>query len=1227
MFARHCLLPCLALQIREPDLFLDSIIKKYCVLPLLQSHNSDEDAKTIIQVILVQLEQYQQDSKRQLTDGRKSIRRQIKEGLPLLIKLVGQLCTTELASKKKFFAHWFEQLFLQLAGYMDVEISADKSMMLSIQQSEFLANLLLAYQSVGQDPGEATLSTLVLSCDASTSEPFSTQPWRIIKLCLEIRPSIVHTALQTELVRAHVLSQIDIVDIKITVATLEMEKVNAAVFYLLEPLLEASMIGCSLLAFIPEWQACIERTLPVSLKMDNRKAIKKQRELFWEYDSVRTAIQCRISKSVNSTNLHDLIIVMLKDLHSITSHRKNTSKFYSHMIMWPTIIGSYFGTCTAVNSAVSEKRNANIEWVMPLYNIITAYYLKHQQYGGGYLILELLTELRSSMSSESEEIIWSANKELFANANSIIETALTDTVSQGDYECASAAWSLLGLWLCDTQYKFVEKFLQPTFVSLWHTINKQLKQIWKTEIEGSELKRPHLLFINTGRFNLRNYSDFLYASITDIMVFPRFLDVLGSTDVESLVQNLFACAFLSNENEEGKFTKDSSKNDSLPPYSWRTLWSALVSSEAVAESSTLYQAIHKTRITSFIDGGQALLGSYTAGTPMELQFYEFILGEFDHVKSKLISKEERGKMMNKITNHLERATLDKAPISPSLRLISRLMKSPTKSASLVADSRIIWVLGSSLENHLNIEDVDNLRLITRAITKYWIQDGKASKAIIESFLEHLAQRIARASEYTIKTGIATIIVTALSVFDSSDDYKSMIGEATHIKFLECQLQQFSAINGNKIDPSMEILGLLHNISSMPATVLKNFDWLQQTSIICGNSTLGAITIRDYLHQKDEALFALISNKDSEGQDDMTVYCWSCSKRLLALVDDNDEQSAQFSGLEISCFSFEAGIRRLHKIRNDFRHLSSDRKARALDLTTSSDKMELEISRLRHLRELLLYSFSLNERTTALRAALENVFESILQQMEEPSRSKYFLPYFKIIQAILLHNPWITKQEHIDRTLIMITILTSQSCKVLNFTASKGSLLHLVIHSSVNLLKIIFQNHRPKIGGRWHLVIDALKGILRCLFVPYPGLNSKEMILQPGWLLDQDSSVVKEAHVVLLSRLLSSICNPTHKTLKSNMKVSHSRTVLNDATKSARAISGQHMQHFVGEFCSLQLRGKMLHQDAIKPGLYTIFDAMSQDVKRSLNEGLDPQARIMFKNLYDEWMRFGKWTGN
>ena len=201
---------------------------------------------------------------------------------------------------------------------------------------------------------------------------------------------------------------------------------------------------------------------------------------------------------------------------------------------------------------------------------------------------------------------------------------------------------------------------------------------------------------------------------------------------------------------------------------------------------------------------------------------------------------------------------------------------------------------------------------------------------------------------------------------------------------------------------------------------------------------------------------------------------------------------------------------------------------------------------------------------------------------------------------------------------MITTMTSPSAS----TISTGHAAQIYI-SLCALFGSLLAVHRTKLGGRYHLVVPALQGLLRCLFEPYAktGGTRNELNL-PSWLAGQDSGL-DNSHATAYARLLTTICEPSVSSVTRSKN--KNRQKLNDETKIARSIAGQHLPYLIMELCRCQLIARMAPQkrQALNPGLYAVFDVMGQDAMRTLNSALDSSGRSIFKVLYEDYRRFGK----
>lgn len=216
-----------------------------------------------------------------------------------------------------------------------------------------------------------------------------------------------------------------------------------------------------------------------------------------------------------------------------------------------------------------------------------------------------------------------------------------------------------------------------------------------------------------------------------------------------------------------------------------------------------------------------------------------------------------------------------------------------------------------------------------------------------------------------------------------------------------------------------------------------------------------------------------------------------------------------------------------------------------------------------------------------------------------------------VNTLLQSHTHVISQWHIDELLAAIT---TKACKLGDRRERNSGRLYIGL---CRLFCTILAVHRAKIGGRYHLVVLALQALLRCLFIPY----------RDDEAVEGEASVFGESHAAAYGRILSMICDPTVSSVTRSKK--RSRLGLNDETKKARTIAGQHLPYVVMEFCGCQLTGRLLPgmRAALNAGLYAVLAVMSPDVMRTMNAAMASSSRSVFKALYDDYRRFGRWKGD
>ncbi|MCJ1281447.1 hypothetical protein MMC26_000766, partial [Xylographa opegraphella] len=244
------------------------------------------------------------------------------------------------------------------------------------------------------------------------------------------------------------------------------------------------------------------------------------------------------------------------------------------------------------------------------------------------------------------------------------------------------------------------------------------------------------------------------------------------------------------------------------------------------------------------------------------------------------------------------------------------------------------------------------------------------------------------------------------------------------------------------------------------------------------------------------------------------------------------------------------------------------------------------------------------KTPAMKTALAQLFSKICTHLHQMPRTRACILEMHCLDLMLKKNPWMISQWHIDSLLATVTIMTARAR-----TPPPPD----IFTCHCRLLGTVLALHRAKLGGRYHLLLSALQGLLRQLFTPYGPHRTPPPLLTA-------------THASAYARLLTSLCDPSVSAV--TRARGRQRAELNDATKKARAIAGQHLQYLLMEFCACQLRGRMepAVRAALDPGLYAVLDAMGPEVMRTVNAALEVGGRAIFKVVYEDYRRFGRWKG-
>lgn len=254
--------------------------------------------------------------------------------------------------------------------------------------------------------------------------------------------------------------------------------------------------------------------------------------------------------------------------------------------------------------------------------------------------------------------------------------------------------------------------------------------------------------------------------------------------------------------------------------------------------------------------------------------------------------------------------------------------------------------------------------------------------------------------------------------------------------------------------------------------------------------------------------------------------------------------------------------------------------------------------------------------------LSLVCSAITEALPGSKSVQEFVLATECLNVLLRSHPRCISQWNVDSVLSCVAVCASREGPRIKPEYSGTIYIRLC-----RLVGLLLGIHRQKVGGRSHLILRAMKQLLGCLFARTKkhsrlARSDKQYGQQAYWL-----SQLNAAHATHFTRLLSSLCDPTVSAVSRPTPHGAGQEGLTDQTKKAKQIAGQYLQYLIQDYAQNSLRSA-LHPDvkaAILPGLYSVLDVMSRDTMRALNSALDISGRAMFKTLYDDYMRFGKWN--
>lgn len=605
-------------------------------------------------------------------------------------------------------------------------------------------------------------------------------------------------------------------------------------------------------------------------------------------------------------------------------------------------------------------------------------------------------------------------------------------------------------------------------------------------------------------------------------------------------------------------------------------------SESIAESgSALIQSTYSAALLQVLrqdaDGG-----IYTAVA-------EAIL----HINPLALAREQRKSILDRITELL---TSGKSNPVELLSVVAHLQQVPNASAQVSTEANVLFDIAEQLHQQ-DVETETVLQLLRELVHKTLMQIlPNQTQPKNKEFVIEFTGRLLSITKATDQCSLARLSI--LRATSSAQKQNNLLHIERYVDLLK------KLLSSPDIDVLQGSLDAFNDLSISTLREAKLFDrvqtWLRtwiKNAVDLDEYQAPDVVIRSDVVEYVARVYNLVTK--FELYPDMT---WLL-RLTLTLVQWSpvSVQNAVYATLKeaLAPLAIYEKLDLIAVLTADQRPPNSATAYRILNdlASTMDDKLEVN-------SELKQKQLALLPKLCALLAECPN-YES-------------FSSLLSCIDTILNDKPSLASQYSIECVFGVLVKLTSRSSPALP-SRYAPSIFSRFCHTS----RLILLVHRGRLGGRFHLFLPLLQGLLFCLFIP----NASRSGALPSWLrttIATEPVRLTAANASQFTRLLSTLCNPPQSSITKAHQHHQSRKSkdLNDPIKAAREKASNFLYPLLASFCRFQLNGRLDQnvREKLMPGIWEVVGTASlhRETLDAMFAGLGRSERDVWKGLWEDW---------
>jgi nucleolar pre-ribosomal-associated protein 2 len=212
-----------------------------------------------------------------------------------------------------------------------------------------------------------------------------------------------------------------------------------------------------------------------------------------------------------------------------------------------------------------------------------------------------------------------------------------------------------------------------------------------------------------------------------------------------------------------------------------------------------------------------------------------------------------------------------------------------------------------------------------------------------------------------------------------------------------------------------------------------------------------------------------------------------------------------------------------------------------------------------------------------------------------------------LRSVLTDRAWLVSQYGLESIIAYLSSIVN--LKLVHNDKYTEDLFISITLTMSNVLLF----HRFRLSNRHHLLVSIFGSLLKSL------TNSDTSKFPNPLKLSKKSAQA-------LARLLSNLCEPNTFSSSHNHGTENNKAKLSTTTAVLKRGLRKHIHVILLTYIHLSLKYSYNSEvrESLLPGIFNIFDVLSQNELNLVNTSLNHSGRTYYRSLYDEYKKIGKW---